>query len=122
VDALKSLDKLFVVPKRAVWEAYEKVKVNRGAPGMDEVSLADFEKDLKGHLYKIWNRLSSGSYFPSPVRAVEISKGSGRGSRVLGVPTVADRIAQTVVAGALEERAEPVFHADSYGYRPKEGY
>ncbi len=117
MDALKSLDKPFVISKRAVWEAYEKVKANRGAPGVDRVSLEGFEKDLKGNLYKIWNRLSSGSYFPPPVRSVEISKGPGRGSRMLGVPTVADRIAQTVVAGVLEERAERVFHPDSYGYR-----
>jgi len=118
VDALKSPDKPFVISKRAVWEAYEKVKANRGAPGVDQVSLGDFEKDLKGNLYKVWNRLSSGSYFPPPVRAVEISKGPGKGSRMLGVPTVADRIAQTVVAGVLEGRVEQVFHPDSYGYRP----
>ncbi len=89
MDALKSLDKPFVISKRAVWEAYEKVKANRGAPGVDRVSLEGFEKDLKGNLYKIWNRLSSGSYFPPPVRSVEISKGPGRGSRMLGVPTEA---------------------------------
>ena len=118
MDALKSPDKPFVISKRAVWEAYEKVKANRGAPGVDQVSLGDFEKDLKGNLYKVWNRLSSGSYFPPPVRAVEISKGPGKGSRMLGVPTVADRIAQTVVAGVLEGRVEQVFHPDSYGYRP----
>jgi retron-type reverse transcriptase len=76
-----------------------------------------FEKDLKGNLYKIWNRMSSGTYFPPPVRAVEIPKPDG-GVRVLGVPTVADRIAQTVAARVLEEKTEPVFHPDSYGYRP----
>jgi group II intron reverse transcriptase/maturase len=118
VNTLTSPDKPFVISKRAVWEAYEKVKANRGAPGVDKVSLGDFEKDLKGNLYKVWNRLSSGSYFPPPVRAVEISKGPRKGSRMLGVPTVADRIAQTVVAGVLEGQAERVFHPDSYGYRP----
>jgi RNA-directed DNA polymerase len=118
VNALKSPGKPFAISKRAVWEAYEKVKANRGAPGVDEVSLGEFEKDLKDNLYKVWNRLSSGSYFPPPVRAVEIPKGPGRGSRMLGVPTVADRVAQTVVAKVLEARAERVFHPDSYGYRP----
>jgi group II intron reverse transcriptase/maturase len=118
VDALKLPDKPFEISKRAVWEAYEKVRANRGAPGVDEVSLGEFEEDLKGNLYKVWNRLSSGSYFPPPVRAVEIPKGPGKGSRMLGVPTVADRIAQTVVAGVLEERAERVFHPDSFGSRP----
>ena len=118
MNSLKLPDKSFEISKRAVWEAYEKGRANRGAPGVDEVSLGEFEKDLKGNLYKIWNRLSSGSYFPPPVRAVKIPKGPGRGSRMLGVPTVADRIAQTVVAGVLEERAERVFHPDSFGYRP----
>ena len=83
------------------------------------MSLAEFEKDLKGNLYKIWNRMSSGSYFPPPVKAVEIPKPHGGGIRVLGVPTVADRIAQTVVAARLEEAVEPKFHSDSYGYRPR---
>ena len=118
MDALKLPDKPFDISTRAVWEAYEKVRANRGAPGVDEVSLGEFEKDLKGNLYKVWNRLSSGSYFPPPVRAVEIPKGPGKGTRMLGVPTVADRVAQTVVAGVLEERAERVFHPDSFGYRP----
>ena len=86
---------------------------------MDGESIAEFEKDLKNNLYKIWNRMSSGTYFPPPVRAVEIAKAHGAGTRILGVPTVADRVAQTVVAGVLEERAEPVFHPDSYGYRPR---
>jgi hypothetical protein len=88
--------KSFEISKWAVWEAYRRVKANKGAAGVDEQSLAEFERDLKGNLYKLWNRLSSGSYFPPPVRAVEIPKRDG-GSRVLGVPTVADRIAQTVV-------------------------
>jgi RNA-directed DNA polymerase len=122
VGELKSPGKSFEISKLGVWEAYRKVRANRGAPGVDEVSLAEFEKDLKGNLYKIWNRMSSGTYFPPPVRAVEIPKGHGKeGVRVLGVPTVADRVAQTVVAGVLEERAERVFHRDSYGYRPGRG-
>jgi RNA-directed DNA polymerase len=82
------------------------------------VSIEEFEEDLKGNLYKIWNRMSSGTYFPPAVRAVEIPKPHGKGTRMLGVPTVADRIAQTVVAGELERKVEPIFHADSYGYRP----
>jgi RNA-directed DNA polymerase len=85
---------------------------------VDGCSVGDFEADLKNNLYKIWNRMSSGSYFPPPVLAVEIPKPHGGGTRVLGVPTVADRIAQTVAAGRLEEKAEPIFHKDSYGYRP----
>ena len=110
--------KSFEISKRAVWEAYWRVKANKGAAGVDEQSIAEFEEDLYGNLYKLWNRLSSGSYFPPPVRAVEIPKKDGS-SRTLGVPTVADRIAQTVVAGILEPEVEPVFHPDSYGYRPK---
>ncbi len=112
-----SLEKSFVIPKQLVWEAYQRVKANKGAPGVDEVSIAAFESDLKGNLYKIWNRMSSGTYFPPPVRAVEIPKPQG-GVRVLGVPTVGDRIAQTVVALTLEPRTEAIFHPDSYGYRP----
>jgi retron-type reverse transcriptase len=81
--------------KEMVWDAYRSVKANRGAPGVDEQSIAAFEADLKGHLYKLWNRLSSGSYFPPPVRGVAIPKRDGTGTRLLGVPTVADRIAQT---------------------------
>jgi group II intron reverse transcriptase/maturase len=109
--------KPFDIPKQAVWEAYRQVAANKGAPGVDEETLREFEADLKGNLYKIWNRMSSGSYFPPPVKAVEIPKPHG-GVRVLGVPTVADRVAQTVVAMHLVERAEPRFHPDSYGYRP----
>jgi group II intron reverse transcriptase/maturase len=86
---------------------------------MDGVSVEDFEKDLKGNLYKIWNRMSSGTYFPPPVRAVEIPKAHGAGTRILGVPSVADRVAQTVVAMELEKKVESIFHPDSYGYRPK---
>ena len=83
---------------------------------MDGCSIEGFEADLKNNLYKIWNRMSSGSYFPPPVRAVEIPKSHGEGTRVLGVPTVSDRIAQTVVARVLERKAETVFHPDSYGF------
>lgn len=111
--------KPFDIPKQQVWEAYRRVAANKGAPGVDEVALEDFESDLKNNLYKVWNRMSSGSYFPPPVKGVEIPKPHGRGVRLLGVPTIADRVAQTVVAMHLEERAEPRFHPDSYGYRPK---
>lgn len=105
------------IPKQLVWEAYQRVKANRGAAGVDGESLAAFEKDLAGNLYKIWNRMSSGSYFPAPVRLVEIEKKDG-GKRPLGIPTVADRVAQTVVKMVLEPKVEPQFHPDSYGYRP----
>ncbi len=109
--------KSFEISKLAVWEAYRRVKANKGAAGVDEQSITEFEADLKGNLYKLWNRLSSGTYFPPPVRAVQIPKRDGS-TRTLGVPTVADRIAQTVVRGYLEPSVEPVFHEDSYGYRP----
>ena len=110
--------KPFQIPKRLVWEAYKSVKANKGAAGVDGQSIEDFEKDLKDNLYKIWNRMSSGTYFPPPVRAVEIPKPHGGGTRILGVPTVADRIAQTVAALQLQPRMESIFHDDSYGYRP----
>jgi RNA-directed DNA polymerase len=110
--------KSFEISKRLVWKAYERVKANKGAAGVDKQSLEGFEADLKNNLYKIWNRMSSGTYFPPPVKAVEIPKADG-GVRVLGVPTVADRIAQTVVALTLEPRTEAIFHRDSYGYRPR---
>jgi RNA-directed DNA polymerase len=119
VGELKAPGKSFDISKWAVWEAWEKVKANKGAPGVDGQSIAEFEKDLQGNLYKIWNRMSSGSYFPPPVRAVEIAKVHGAGTRMLGVPTVADRVAQTVVAQELEAKVEPIFHPDSYGYRPR---
>jgi group II intron reverse transcriptase/maturase len=119
VDELKALGKPFEISKQAVWEAWEKVRANKGAPGVDGVSIDEFEKDLKNNLYKIWNRMSSGTYFPPPVRAVQIPKPHGGGTRILGVPSVADRVAQTVVAGVLEARVEPIFHPDSYGYRPR---
>ena len=115
---VESRPKPFVVSKQVVWEAYRRVKANRGAAGVDGQSLREFEQDLKGNLYKLWNRMSSGSHFPPPVRAVEIPKKTGGGVRVLGVPTVADRIAQTVAAMCLEPTVEPYFHKDSYGYRP----
>ena len=105
------------IPKQRVWEAYKKVKANQGAAGVDEESIADFEKELKGNLYKIWNRMSSGSYFPPPVLTVAIPK-SGGGERKLGIPTVGDRIAQMVVKMEIEPGLETVFHPDSYGYRP----
>jgi RNA-directed DNA polymerase len=111
--------KPFVISKRLVWEAWRRVKTNRGAGGVDEESIQAFEESLRDNLYKVWNRMSSGSYMPPPVRAVEIPKKGGRGeSRMLGVPTVADRVAQTVAYLYLEPEVEPVFHPDSYGYRP----
>jgi RNA-directed DNA polymerase len=118
VDQHKSSGKPFHISKWEVWDAWLKVKRNQGAPGVDEQSLAAVEAGLKNQLYKIWNRLSSGSYFPPPVKAVEIPKEHGEGTRMLGIPTVADRVAQTVVAARLEAKVEPVFHPDSYGYRP----
>ena len=114
----KSSGKPFDISKWEVWDAWVKVKGNQGAPGVDGQSLEEFEKDLKGNLYKIWNRMSSGTYFPPPVKAVEIPKAHGPGTRTLGVPTVADRVAQTVAAARLEAKVEPIFHPDSYGYRP----
>lgn len=109
--------KPFSISKHDVWNAYKLVKANRGAAGVDGQSLSAFEKDLKGNLYKIWNRMSSGSYVAPPVRLVEIPKGDGR-MRPLGIPTVGDRIAQTVAKMVLEPMVEPQFHPDSYGYRP----
>jgi RNA-directed DNA polymerase len=118
VDKLKSSGKPFDISKNEVWDAWLKVKGNKGAPGVDGQSLGEFEKDLKNNLYKVWNRMSSGTYFPPPVRAVEIPKPHGGGTRILGVPTVGDRVAQTVAAARLGEKVEPIFHPDSYGYRP----
>jgi RNA-directed DNA polymerase len=111
-------EKPFAIPKQLVWEAYRRVAANKGAPGVDGQDLEAFEADLENNLYKISNRMSSGSYFPPPVRAVEIPKPHSPGVRVLGVPTIADRIAQTVAASYLEPLVEPRFHRDSYGYRP----
>ena len=110
--------KPYAIPKQIVWEAYKKVKANRGAAGVDGQSLAEFEKDLKNNLFKLWNRMSSGSYFPPPVKLVEIPKGNTGKTRPLGIPTVSDRIAQMVVKRMLEPQVEPHFHPDSYGYRP----
>jgi group II intron reverse transcriptase/maturase len=118
VDELKAPGKPFEISKRAVQVAWEKVKANQGSAGVDGQSIADFEKDLKNNLYRVWNRMSSGTYFPPPVKAVEIPKVHGKGTRILGVPSVADRVAQTVAAMELEKRVEPIFHPDSYGYRP----
>jgi RNA-directed DNA polymerase len=116
-DGAKSFD----ISKWMVWEAYQRVKASKGAPGVDGVTIEQFEQDLQGNLYKLWNRMSSGSYFPPAVRGVEIPEAGGQGVRLLGVPAVADRVAQTVAAMALEARTEPVFHEDSYGYRPRRG-
>ncbi len=112
-------DKPFQIPKRLVWEAYQSVKRNKGAAGVDGQSMEEFEVDLGNNLYRLWNRMSSGTYFPPPVRAVEIPKPHGGGTRILGIPTVADRIARTVVALWLQPRTESIFHDDSYGYRPR---
>jgi RNA-directed DNA polymerase len=109
--------KPFSISKKVVVEAYKRVKANGGAAGVDAEGIEAFERDLKNNLYRIWNRLSSGTYFPPPVRSVEIPKKDG-GARRLGIPTVADRVAQTVVKMYLEPGVEPHFHPDSYGYRP----
>jgi len=105
------------IAKRTIWDAYQRVRANRGAAGIDDETIAMFEQDLSKNLYKLWNRMSSGSYFPPPVRQVEIPKATG-GIRKLGVPTVSDRVAQTAVKLLIEPILEPLFHADSYGYRP----
>ena len=109
--------KPFEISKQVVWKAWKQVKANKGAAGVDSETIADFERNLKDNLYKIWNRMSSGSYFPPPVRAVAIPKKTG-GERLLGIPAVSDRIAQMVVKMYLEPLVEPKFHEDSYGYRP----
>jgi RNA-directed DNA polymerase len=111
------LTKPFSISKQSVVAAWEKVRANKGAHGIDGESIIDFEKDLKNNLYRLWNRMSSGTYSPPPVRAVEIPKAKGK-IRILGIPTVSDRIAQTVVKMYLEPLVEPIFHEDSYGYRP----
>jgi RNA-directed DNA polymerase len=117
VSESKSQVKPFEISKRVVWEAYLRVKANKGAAGVDAVTIEQYEQNLENNLFKLWNRMSSGSYFPPPVKAVAIPKAGG-GSRVLGVPTVDDRIGQTVAAMYLEREVEPIFHSDSYGYRP----
>jgi RNA-directed DNA polymerase len=108
--------KPFEIPKRLVWEAYRDVKAKGGAAGVDRESIEEFETDLKDNLYRLWNRLSSGSYFPPPVKGVAIPKKTG-GVRLLGVPTVSDRIAQAVVKKVLEPVLDPIFDEDSFGYR-----
>lgn len=105
------------ISKHLVHESYRRVKTKGGSAGVDQESIQAFEKNLKGNLYKLWNRLNSGSYFPPPVKEVAIPKKTG-GQRMLGVPTIADRIAQMVVKETLEPLLEPIFHQDSYGYRP----
>ena len=112
------LDKPFAISKQAVVEAFRKVRANQGGPGVDGCTIEEFESDLRNRLYVTWNRMSSGSYFPPPVKAVAVPKLHGDGVRMLGVPTVADRVAQTVVAMELEKVVEPKFHPSSYGYRP----
>lgn len=109
--------KSFNIPKRQVWEAWKKIKANKGTCGVDSVSIQEFEADITNNLYKIWNRMSSGAYFPPPVRRVEIPKGDGK-TRPLGIPTVGDRVAQMVVKMELEPGVDSIFHPDSYGYRP----
>lgn len=109
--------KPFNITKQMVWEAYKKVKASGGAGGVDNQSIADLEADLGNNLYKLWNRLASGTYFPPAVKAVPIPKKNG-GERILGIPTVSDRIAQMVVKQAIEPKIDPTFHHDSYGYRP----
>jgi len=115
---MRATDKPFNIDKKLVYEAYQAVQSNGGAPGVDGQTIEQFEADLKSNLYKIWNRMSSGTYFPPPVRAVPIPKKSG-GQRILGVPTVADRVAQMVVKQVIESTLDSVFFADSYGYRPR---
>jgi RNA-directed DNA polymerase len=114
---MNTTNKPFMIEKRRVYEAYKAVKSAKGAAGVDGQTIEQFESDLKGNLYKIWNRMSSGTYFPPPVHAVSIPKKSG-GERILGVPTVSDRIAQMVVKQLIEPDLDPVFLPDSYGYRP----
>lgn len=110
--------KSFDIPKQLIWRAYKQVSKNKGAAGVDEVSITKFEENLKDNLYKLWNRMSSGSYFPEPVKAVAIPKDTGGGQRILGVPSVFDRIGQKAASMYLEPLVEPKFHEDSYGYRP----
>lgn len=117
MTSIGTTDKPFRIEKRQVYEAYKAVKANQGAAGVDGQTLEMFEKDLAGNLYKVWNRMSSGTYFPPPVRAVSIPKKSG-GERVLGVPTVSDRIAQMVIKQMIEPDLDSLFLPDSYGYRP----
>ena len=112
-----SNSKPYAISKQVVMTAYKRVKANGGSAGIDGVDFGKFEEDLKGNLYRIWNRMSSGSYFPPPVKVVEIPKKTG-GVRRLGVPTIGDRVAQMVAKLYFEPEVEPIFHKDSYGYRP----
>jgi RNA-directed DNA polymerase len=116
-EELEASPKALAIPNRAVFAAWQRGKANRGAAGIDGESLAAFEQQLRGNLYRVWNRLVLGSYFPPPVKEVGIPKASG-GTRPLGIPTVGDRVAQTVAKMALEPHLEPHFDPDSYGYRP----
>ena len=115
---MRTTGKPFSIDKKQVYEAYKAVKSNAGSAGVDGQTIEQFEADLQNNLYKLWNRMSSGSYFPPPVRAISIPKKSG-GQRILGVPTVADRVAQMVVKQLIEPELDPIFLADSYGYRPR---
>jgi len=116
-EELSGQAKSYQISRRVVWEAYKRVKANKGTAGVDNESIEEFEHNLRGNLYKLWNRMSSGAYFPPPVRMVAIPKKTG-GERKLGIPTVSDRVAQTVAKMYLEPLVEPCFHSDSYGYRP----
>src|ERR1700740_907474 len=115
---MRTTDKPFNITKKQVYEAYKAVKSNQGAAGVDKETIGQFEADLKGNLYKLWNRMSSGTYFPPPVRAVSIPKKSG-GERILGVATVSDRMAPRVATQLIEPDLDPIFLPDSYGYRPR---
>ena len=115
---MRTTGKPFSIDKKQVYEAYKAVKSNAGSAGVDAQTIEQFETDLQNNLYKLWNRMSSGSHFPPPVRAVSIPKKTGD-QRILGVPTAADRVAQMVVKQHIEPELDPVFLADSYGYRPR---
>lgn len=117
-EELMSKTKPYEISKKIVYEAFLRVKANKGSAGIDEESIQEFELNLGDNLYKLWNRMSSGSYFPPAVKAVEIPKTAG-GTRILGIPTVADRVAQMTVKLYFEPKVEPYFHVDSYGYRPR---
>ena len=116
-----SQTKPFCISKKSVMAAWERVKANKGSYGVDEESIEHFEKNLKDNLYKVWNRLSSGSYFSPAVRAVKIAKSGGQRQqkRLLGIPTISDRVAQGVAKLYLEPLVERKFHENSYGYRPR---
>ena len=113
----KQFNKPFSIPKQLIFDAWKEVKENRGSAGIDAVKIKDYQEQLGKNLYKLWNRMSSGSYFPQPVKLVEIPKKSG-GKRPLGIPSVDDRIAQSAVVLLINERIDQTFHPDSYGYRP----